>query len=327
MTETNKTKLTNKQSQTRLEASLTLAIKRLTNSLDYVVLIFSLLILALGAFALYDSHLLLETASAEEYASYKPDSKDSLSYKELRKLNQDVIGWLEIYGTKIDYPIVQGKDNFHYLNYTVTGEFSTAGSIFLDAANKRDFSDFNNILYGHYMAERKMFGDLGLFANEDFFNKHEYGVINRNDLPSLGLHFLCFLQTVGSDSRIFNPKVIGKQEQKDFVQYLLSKAKYKRELDIKENDRLVIMDTCNFEITDGRYILVAKLEDTVQSNNFISGTIKPLRMASWLAKIDQHNLFYISLSLWLLSIILYLFYKLVKKLAQPSPRKEAHYVQ
>lgn len=306
-------KALNSSSQTSCEASLTKFIKRLTNSLDYLVLIFSLLILAIGTFALYDSHLLLETASSEEYASYKPDSTNSLSYQELRNKNKDVVGWLEIYGTKIDYPIVQGKDNFHYLNYTVTGEFSTAGSIFLDASNKRNFTDFNNILYGHYMAESKMFGDLGLFAEREFFQKHEYGVITRNDLPSLGIHFFAFLQTVGTDSKIFNSKIYGEEERLDYVKYLLSKAKYKRDLELKKDERIVVLDTCNFEITNGRYILVGKLEDKVQLNTFGSGQIKPIRMASFLAKVDELSLFYALLILWLILVLLYLIYQSFRK--------------
>lgn len=55
---------------------------------------------------------------------------------------KDVIGWIDIYNTNIDYPIVKGADNQEYLNKTVKGEFSTAGSIFLDSSNSPDFSDY-----------------------------------------------------------------------------------------------------------------------------------------------------------------------------------------
>lgn len=146
----------NNQSLRRGEKCLINLINRFSSAIDYAVLAISILLLILGAYALYDSNLVLEQAGAEEYAVYKPRENGDVTYRKLRSINPDVIGWIDVYGTKIDYPILHGKDNYRYLSETVTGEYSTAGSIFLDSGNKPDFSDFNNIIYGHFMVERKM---------------------------------------------------------------------------------------------------------------------------------------------------------------------------
>ena len=177
-------------------------IRKASGVLDYFILLISLAALFIGMYAFWDTNQVMSIADSEEYAMYKPDSTSKLSFNELQQLNPDVCAWLEVYGTEIDYPVVQGKDNSEYLNKTVLGTFSTAGSIFLDNRNTRDFSDAKNILYGHYMAERKMFGDLELFQDEKFFQTHKYGLLQREKLPSLGIEFIAFFRTVGTDQMV-----------------------------------------------------------------------------------------------------------------------------
>lgn len=178
-------------------------IGRISLYVDYLILVISILILLLGLYSVYDKYKVYELADSEEYAKYKPSSEDRLSYNKLRDMNPDVIGWIDVYGTKIDYPILQNKDNDYYLDRTVKGDYSTAGSIFLDYRNKKDFSDFNSIIYGHHMDERKMFGDIDKFLEKDFFEKHAYAVLHRNDMKSLGIEFFSIIKTEGTDSRIF----------------------------------------------------------------------------------------------------------------------------
>lgn len=303
----------NNQSLRRGEKCLINLINRFSSAIDYAVLAISILLLILGAYALYDSNLVLEQAGAEEYAVYKPRENGDVAYRKLRSINPDVIGWIDVYGTKIDYPILQGKDNYRYLSETVNGEYSTAGSIFLDSGNKPDFSDFNNIIYGHFMVERKMFGDIGLFAEADFFNSHEYGVIHRNDKQSLGLHFFAFIQTVGTDQRIFQTSYNSVADKESFIKYIFDKAQFKRDIGVTAADRLVVMDTCNFTITDGRYILVAKLEDQVQVNPDAE-KVKPVRLSNLLAYFNDFDLFYALSALWLILVLLYLIYKVLRKL-------------
>lgn len=91
------------------------------------------------------------------------------SFQELMNLNSDVIGWITVDGTNIDYPVLQGQDNLEYMNKDVYGNFSLAGSIFLDVRNHGNFSDRYNLIYGHNMDAHLMFGDLALFKDQAFF--------------------------------------------------------------------------------------------------------------------------------------------------------------
>ncbi len=132
---------------------------------NLVAALFFGLLLAYGIYGMWDSAQINKQADASLYETYKPTAKDSLSFAELQKINSDVFGWLTVDKTHINYPLVQTEDNAKYVNTDVKGQFSLAGSIFLDCNNKKDFSDINNIIYGHHMAKDAMFGEK--YVNTD----------------------------------------------------------------------------------------------------------------------------------------------------------------
>src|SRR5690625_852382 len=91
----------------------------------------------------------------------------------LLEQNEDVVGWITIDGTQIDYPIVQGEDNFHYLTRNFYHEDSRAGSIYMDFRNDVHLTDEKNvILYGHRMRDGSMFENLTKYLDADFFNEY-----------------------------------------------------------------------------------------------------------------------------------------------------------
>lgn len=95
-----------------------------------------------------------------------------IDFQKLKRMNPDVIGWIYIPGTRIDYPIVKGKDNEKYLHITFNGTSNSSGSIFMDKDGKRDFSAEHNILYGHHMRNGAMFADLLKFRKQAFVKKY-----------------------------------------------------------------------------------------------------------------------------------------------------------
>ena len=244
------------------------AISRVSLSVDRFVLLISFILLFIAAYAMFDNAEVYKLASTEEFAQYKPQESNELSYGDLIKLNPEVIGWIEVYGTKIDYPLVQAKDNDKYLHTTVDGRFSTAGSIFLDSRNKKDFSDFNNVVYGHHMAERKMFGDIDKFLDKSFFDSHKYANIKRIGKPDLGVEIFSIVETHGTDEKVFNTDIRDDYTKKDLINYLYKNAINSRNIGLGANDRIVLLDTCTFTVTNGRYILAGRLTDKPFENPF-----------------------------------------------------------
>ena len=96
------------------------------------------------------------------------ESLPEIDFDGLRAINGDVVAWIQIPGIGVDYPVVQGKGNEHYLHYTFDGKANKAGSIFLDCRNRADFTDSKVILYGHNMKDGSMFSNLKKYWDSDF---------------------------------------------------------------------------------------------------------------------------------------------------------------
>ena len=114
------------------------ALERCVNTAFLAVII---LVLVLALYVTSDNKRIVSDASAEVYQWYKPTAETTNPFDELVEINKDVIGWLTIDSTNIDYPLVQGRNNEKYVNTAVTGEFSLSGALFLDYRNSSDFSE------------------------------------------------------------------------------------------------------------------------------------------------------------------------------------------
>lgn len=97
-----------------------------------------------------------------------------LDLEALRQTNERVLGWIHIPDSPIDYPLLQVKDNNEYLRRAWDGTPNQSGCIFLECRNSRDFSDFNTLIYGHYMRNGKMFGSLHRYQEQEYRDTHPY---------------------------------------------------------------------------------------------------------------------------------------------------------
>ncbi|MCL2807196.1 MAG: class B sortase [Coriobacteriia bacterium] len=93
-------------------------------------------------------------------------------WEALRILNPDVVGWIIVPGTNINYPIVQGKDNEFYLYHLFDSSNSGTGAIFVDYLGSPTLDGQNNIIYGHNMLDGSMFSDIFLYSNQSYFDEH-----------------------------------------------------------------------------------------------------------------------------------------------------------
>ena len=243
---------------------------RAANSIvNLAVLVLILLLLVFGGYALWDSGQVYHDADAAQYAKYKPtQANKGLSFAELQAINPEVISWLTVYGTHIDYPVAQGADNLKYVNTSALGKYSLSGSLFLDADCSADFSDFSSIIYGHHMDKNTMFGEIGLFADTRYFNARRYGVLYAAGRRQ-GLEFFAFLPVDAYDSAIYRTKIVGDAQRQAYLNLLLSRAtNVRRDVKVTPDDRIVLLSTCASGATNGRSILVAKIIDRVPEDPF-----------------------------------------------------------
>lgn len=252
--------LKSKQHPFHLRQAGVLLLRGVSSLVDYLVMLVFLLLFLIGCYAMWDSRQLMEEASAAQYETYRPKKDDMLPFAELRQRNADVFSWLTVYGTQIDYPVVQGKDNHQYLNTNAMGEFSLTGSIYLDFANTAGFQDFNSIIYGHHMEQNAMFGDLDQFLEQGFFESHQYGNLFYDDQDH-GIEFFAFLEADAYDWAIYRPGIREENVRGSYLADLQSKSKYWREIGVGITDRIVLLSTCASDSTNGRYILAGRIAE------------------------------------------------------------------
>ncbi len=182
----------------------------------------------------------------------------ALDLSALRQVNPDVIGWIRIPGTKIDYPFLQGQDNEHYLHHTWEGEKNAAGAIFLECQNSADLTDFNTILYGHNMNSGAMFANLRKYTSRNFWEQHPYIYL----LTDQGVWRY---EVFSSYKAPIDGYTYGLNIRQDKTKaYLISNALRESEintgLEPALTDRVLTLSTCSGDGYDNRWVVHARLK-------------------------------------------------------------------
>lgn len=237
-------------------------VRMIDHMVNLTALLLILIVMFLSCYMLWDSNQVYQAADAKNYEAYIPTEKHTKSFEELQKINPDIIGWIRVNDTNINYLLLQAEDDDTYMNTDAEGKYSLSGSIFLHCANKPDFSDFNNMIYGHHMEKHKMFGDVGMFTDKTYFEKHPYGNLFF-DGKDHGVEFYALIQADAYNERIFSICPDDPKAKQAYLQEILDNALYKRNFEITQNDHLVLLITCTSELTNGRNILVGKLSDQI----------------------------------------------------------------
>ena len=272
-----------------------LAVKVAHGVVDMAALLGVVALLAVGGYGLWDSSQVSLNAAADRYASYKPTG-DGVNppFHDLRAINPDVMAWLTVYGTQIDYPVTHHSDNVKYINTDALGRYSLSGAIFLDADNSPDFSDFNNIVYGHHMDKNTMFGEIGLFANQSYFDARRNGSLYYAG-QVYGLEFFALVHADAYDATVYQTKLSGRETQRAYLARLTDLAvQYRPEAAAQAGDRLILLSTCSSATTNGRDILVGKITDQVQADPFAA----PAKAATGVPAIDRLTGVWAYVPLW-----------------------------
>lgn len=171
----------------------------------------------------------------------------------------DVIGWLDISGTDISYPVVfRPDDNDYYLRRDIYGNYSKAGSLFIENYNSPNFNDPVTVIYGHHLSSGEMFGKLQeIYTNsETFFEHNEFTVY----LPEKELHYRVFCAVPLDNSHIlyyhnFNNKNIFENYFKEIFETRSLLAVFDNSVELTPDDRVVMFSTC-FESDYSRRFVV-----------------------------------------------------------------------
>lgn len=188
-----------------------------------------------------------------------PDKTDTTQtmISELNKINSDIIGWIYIDGTNIDYPILQGSNNDYYLNHLYDNTSNSAGSIFLDYSNNSMFDDQNSVIYGHSRYDGTMFSELRKLKVQSFVNEHPYITIYTKENT---LQYKIISVNVVPDTFDFCQKDIGNKLE-TYIESMKQSSYIRNDETVSDQDRIITLSTCTDVIENGRLIIIAKLMD------------------------------------------------------------------
>lgn len=184
-------------------------------------------------------------------------------YDELLSINPDFIGWIEINDTQVNNPIVypsQGND--YYLKHSFYNDYNSRGTLFIQ--ENTSFDDHATIIYGHYMKDGTMFGELKKFTDEDFFNNHQY--ITITDLYEEKTYevisvFKDYVHTTDDTSFKFY-KYYGNPDEEEFnrmINFITNNSIHSRHIDkLTIDDHIIQLVTCSYHVTNGRLSVVIK---------------------------------------------------------------------
>lgn len=173
------------------------------------------------------------------------------SFSQLMDINTDVIAWITMDGTHIDYPVVMSSDNYDYLDKGFDGEPYVGGTLFMDKDNTGP-EDPYCIIYGHNMAVGAMFGDLKRYLEPDFFKKNNTGSL-------LTPEYDYRIEVFAAGMFDAYDRIIYKTGGTVPLEYIKKNASIARDTDT--TDHVLALSTCMDDMSDNRAVVFCSLND------------------------------------------------------------------
>lgn len=244
----------------------------------FVVSIIVLIAALIGLGAIAFQYLSQQRAydDLEQYASVSDAENVSLAdltvdWDALRAVNPDIVAWIYIPDSPVNYPVVQGQDNQEYLHKAFdgsTGWLASAGTIFLDSNNASDFSDRNSALYGHHMNDGSMFASLSDWQNNDEFNSHR-DIYLLTPQGNYRLKTFAMVKTTGTDALV-QTTFSSEESYRSYIQDKLDRSVVTQEGDVlgaSDITQSMLFSTCEYSQADGRAVLFAAVVETTVAND------------------------------------------------------------
>lgn len=235
----------------------------------YIVIVILLIsIMLISSYILYENY-------KEEYKQEKifkeinnvavednrTENNIDINIENLYKINKDVVGWIKIENTNINYPVMQTKDRpSYYIDKNFYKEYSFMGTPYID--ENCDIERSNNIIiYGHHIKGNKMFGELENYKSEEYYKNHKIiKFYTQNNIAEYEI--ISVFKTTVYDYVGFKYYQFYRMERKEEFDTFISKCKELSFYDIKETaqygDQLITLSTCEYSQKNGRLVVIAK---------------------------------------------------------------------
>ena len=205
-----------------------------------------------------------ETTQENIQETNNQNSERILKVQKLQEENSDIVGWLEIEGTSINYPVLQGTDNEYYMTHNYKKQKSKNGSIFLTKDYDWSIPSSNLLMYGHNLNNGTMFQELLKYAKEEFYKEHPIirFTTNKEDAEYEIISVFKSRVYYKTEKNVFRyyffVNANSEAEYNEFVQNAKKASIYDIDKTAKFGDQLITLSTCSYHVEDGRFAVVGR---------------------------------------------------------------------
>ena len=189
----------------------------------------------------------------------KKETSYEINFDELKKRNKDVVGYLKVDDTNIDYVLVKTNNNDYYLDHNIDNNKNRAGWIFVDYRNKLDGSDLNVIIYGHNMRDGSMFGTLANTLKKDWYSNYHKITLVTEDKTYIYQTFSTY--TYDNEDYYLTTSFIG-DEYETFIKKIKLRSNHNYHVDLTNTKGIITLSSC-IGNNKKRVVLHAQLVDTI----------------------------------------------------------------
>lgn len=188
-----------------------------------------------------------ETAIADvivEDAVHKEEKLIGVDFTPLIAINPEVVGWIQVKGTNINYPFVQHSDNSYYLKKSFDRSYNSAGWVFLDYRNSMTELDQNTIIYAHGRVDGTMFGSLKNTLNREWFDNEENHIL-KISTPFYNYVFEVFsIYHIKTTDDYLYTNFLNSEQYKQFIELIRNRSVYQFSTAVGPTDKIVTLSTC-----------------------------------------------------------------------------------
>ena len=187
-----------------------------------------------------------ETREEDVTAPEREETEDigiQVDFDALQKINPDVVGWIYLEDSKVNFPVVQGEDNQEYLYWLINGDYNSAGTPFVDYRNTDDFSDRNTVIYGHNMNNGAMFADIHKYEDQQYYDTHPVIWLLTPD-QNYRMEVFAGYKT-GPDSNAWQLTFDSDDEYMDWIENARDQSLFESFVIPTAGDRVVTLSTCS----------------------------------------------------------------------------------
>lgn len=180
-----------------------------------------------------------------------------VEFTNLLTQNSDIVGWINVPNTNIDYPFVKTNNNDYYLHHSIDKSWNDAGWIFLDYRNNINELDTNTIIYGHGRLDGTMFGSLKETMNNEWLNNKDNHVVKISSLSYNYLFEVFSIYKIKTTNDYLYNNFQTSTEYNSFLEKITNRSLYNFNVNVTTKDKIITLSTC-YNNTE-KYVLHGKL--------------------------------------------------------------------